>query len=275
MIKSTLPRMALAALAFSSCAAAANLRPDQEAAIEQLLAAVEPESRELARPMIEQTISSLTPEQVAMVVAGAARNAAAAQAQKAAPPPPKRVATAADLEYNRAQYEPALRKHWEAKRAFDQFVEAEIEAKCPNRDTYAVYREVERYELMPLSPNWQRAAWTAEAEVDVMGKTYAPDDGRYDFDFSKVRMTFDKTKVSNAIANACAEWTEAAKAFKAKAQQLMLSGQSNAALALERTTNAKVSAIDEKLTAILEAEGPAGKFNEAMYDALRNPKRVN
>ena len=275
MSKSIFPNAVLVALSFTACASAAELRPDQEAAIEKILATVEPSAREMARPMIEESIAALPPEQVAMMVAGAAKNSASTQVNQATPLKPKRVATPEDLAYNRAQYEPALLKHWEAKRAFDKFVDAELVARCPNRDTYAVYREVERYELMALSPQWQRATDYSNAEVDSYGKTYPPKGGRYDFDFSKVRMTFDKAAVSNAISKACADWTTQAAAFKEKAQALMNSGQSQAAHNLERSASSKVSAINESLQAALIAQSPAGEYNEAMFEALRKPNRVN
>ena len=52
-------------------------------------------------------------------------------------------ATPTDLAHNRAQYEPALRKHWEAKNTFDTFVEIVIEDPSRN-DRAALLAEARR-----------------------------------------------------------------------------------------------------------------------------------
>ncbi len=263
----------LAALVFASVVGAADLRPDQKEALEKVMAAIDPSMREMVRPQMEQTVSMMNSEQLKLFVASATKGASTTQ-EAPAEEEPERQATPEDLAYNRAQYEPVMRKHWAAKKAFDEFVDAEMQAKCPNPDKYAVYREAERYELMGLSPNWQRAGTNAETEVQVLGGTYVPKDGRYKFDFSKVRMTFDKGAVSNAITKACADWTNEAAAFKPKAAALMNSGQSEAAHRFQGTASAKVNQINQTLEAALNAEGPAGSYNAAMMDALQNPKQV-
>lgn len=252
---------------------AAELRPDQEAALEKVLATIDPAARQMVRPQLEQTISMLGPEQVAMFVAAATANQANTQ-QDPVEAEPEKTATPEDLAYNRAQYEPVLRKHWHAKKAFDDFVEAELSAKCPDPARYAVYREAERYDVMGLSPEWQRASANVDAEVSLWGSSYAPQDGRYDFDFSNVRMTFDKAAVASAVAKACAEWTQQAVTFKEKAAALMNSGQSDAAFKLQGSASSKVSAINSTLEAALDAQAPAGNYNSAMLSALQNPKRV-
>lgn len=261
----------LAALVISPVADALELRPDQKAAVEKLLKGVDPASRQMVRPQIEQSISMMTPEQVAMFVDSMGSNSSQ---EESVEEEPEQRASPEDLEYNRAQYEPVLRKHWEVRRSFDQFVDAELQSKCPNPDKYAVYREVERYELMPVSANWHRAGDNVEAEVHVIGGTYAPQDGRYKFDFSKVRMSFDKAAVSAAIAEACAEWTQEAIVFKEKASKLMYAGQSDAAFQYERAAQAKVSKINQKLEAALDAQAPARNYNADMMMALQNPTRV-
>lgn len=271
---SLLARSALVAafILATPCAGAADLRPDQKAAVEKVLATIDPAARQMVRPQIEQTISMLGPEQVAMFVA----SATAGQSEQQAPAEEESASQASpeDLAHNRAQYEPILRKHWQAKKSFDDFVDAELAAKCPKPDKYAVFREAERYELMGLSPNWMRATKDMETEVQLMGGTYVPQDGRYNFDFSKVRMTFDKDAVSSAIVKACADWTKEAVAFKEKAAVLMNSNQSEAAFKLQNTASSKVSPIDSTLEAAIDAQSPASKSNMAMMDALMNPKRV-
>lgn len=275
MFNRIVARIVLASVALITCAFAAELRPDQKAAVDKILATMDASTREMVRPSIEQSIQYLTPEQVTMFVSAATKGASDQNDQPAAAAQePQTQATPEDLAYNRAQYEPALRKHWEAKKAFDTFVDAELAAKCPKPGQYAVYREAERYDLMELSPTWQRAPDNQSAEATIVGDTYAPKDGRYKFDFSKVRMTFNKDAVSNAIAKACADWTKEAVAFKEKAQALMNSGQSQAALDLEGAASKKVSAINATLQAVLEAEGPAGSYNAEMMNALQNPKRL-
>lgn len=250
--------------------ASGELRPDQQAALDKVLATVDPSMREMIRPQIEQSIRYLNPEQVALFVAGATGNSSAQQ--ETAPEPEEREATPEDLAYNRAQYEPAVRKHWQARKAFDDFVDAELAAKCPSPDKYAVYREVERYEMMPLSPQWERATDSADIDVQVVAGAYVPKDGRYDFDFSKVRMTFDKEVVASAIAKACADWTKEAAAFKQQAAALMNSDQSEAAFRLEQNAGAKIRPIAETLTRVLSAESPAANYNAAMMSALQKPR---
>jgi hypothetical protein len=257
-----------------ACAQAAELRPDQQAALDKILSTLDPNMREVVRPQLETTIRSLTPEQVAMFsqsVAGGASNDTAQSTSKPEEPEPK--PSPEDLAFNRAQYEPALRKHWDAKKAFDTFVDLEL-AKCPQGGKYAVYREAERYEIMELSPQWQRAPDNRDAEASIVGASYAPQDGRYQFDFSKVRMTFNKDVVGNAVTKACADWTKEATAFKAKASPLMNAGQSQAALDLQGAVSRKVGEIQQTLQQVLDAEGPAGNYNTAMMQALQKPKRV-
>jgi hypothetical protein len=267
--RSTLAAALLLAMPF---AAAADLRPDQKAAVDKILATMEPSMRQMVRPQMEQSISMMTPEQVAMFVASA--TAGQERQQEAVEEESSSEASPEDLAYNRAQIEPVLRKHWKAKKEFDEFVDAELAAKCPNPDKYAVYREVERYELMPVGANWHRAHDHMETEVQIIAGTYPPQDGRYDFDFSKVRMTFDKSAVSSAIEKACADWTKEAIAFKEKASKLMYAGDSDAAFKLERAAGSKVSAINSGLEAALNEQAPSANYNAAMMEALQNPKRV-
>lgn len=272
VFNSALTRAFLISLSAIACAQAADLRPDQQAALDKVLSVMDPNMREMVRPQLEMTIQSMTPEQVQLFVKSATGNSSNSNPEPVQEEPEKK-ATPADLAFNRAQYEPVLRKHWDAKKAFDTFVDGEL-AKCPDSSKYAVYREAERYEVLGLSPQWQRAPDNKEAEASIIGSTYAPQDGRYQFDFSKVRMTFNKDVVAGAIAKACADYTKEAAAFKAKAGPLMSSGQSQAALDLQGAVSRKVSDISQKLQAVLEAEGPAGSYNAEMMQALQNPKPV-
>jgi hypothetical protein len=264
----------LLALAPFSLSAGA-LRTDQRAAIENILDTVEPSMREMVRAQLEQAIVHLTPEQVEVFVTRAAEQAEAGSTAEQSPPKQvrKREATPADLAHNRAQYEPAIRRHWEARKAFDDFVGAELETKCPDRHKYAVYREAERYELMALDPEWQRASWNADTDIQVWGAR-VPQDGRYDFDFSKVRMTFDKQAVASAVSKACADWTKEAIVFQEEASALMHAGQSGAAQRLENGSASGVTEIRESLNEVLERESPGTDYNSALMNALQNPKPV-
>lgn len=266
--------LATAALVYAGAGFAADLRPDQRAAVEKILAGVDPSMREAMRPQIEQSVAILSPEQVAKLIGNVDKNAARAAAPKEAPRPKRsaRKASAEDLAYNRAQYEPAIRRNWQSQKAFDDFVDAELKAKCPDRDKYAVFGPAERYELRPLSPEWPHASWNADTDVQVLGSSRVPQDGRYDFDFSKVRTDFDKRAVASAIANACAEWSKQAAAFQQKASTHMKSNQSSAAFKLERSASAKVDRIEDRLEAVLNMQAPSA--NHALLEALRSAKRV-
>lgn len=237
-----------------------------------MLQQMEPQMRPMFRAQLEATVAMMTPEQVKQFMAGMASNNSGSVSQEE----PESAASVSpeDLEYNRKQYEPVMRKHWAAKKAFDDYVDAELKAKCPSPDAYAVYRSAERYDLMPVEANWLRAGQSADAEIQIIGSSYVPQDGRYDFDFSKVRMTFDRQAVSAAIEKACAAWTKEAVVFKRKAGELMFANKSNEALAYERATNGKVSAINEELTKAIDALSPASNSNMEMMNALMNPRRV-
>lgn len=273
MSYSTLRYAVIAGLLFASSVHAAELRPDQLAAVEAMLQQMEPQIRPMFRAQLEASVAMMTPDQIKQFMAGLANNNGGANEPEPEPEPAS-VATPEDIEYNRKQYEPVARKHWEAKKAFDTYVDSQLAAKCPAQGSYAVYRSAERYEMMPVSANWHRAATNADLEVQVIGGAYIPQDGRYDFDFSKVRMTFDKQAVSAAIEKACSEWTKQAVEFKKKAGELMHAGKSSEALAYENSANSKVSAINEELTQAIDALSPASRGNEDMMNALMNPKRA-
>lgn len=260
----------MALLTPAGLALAADLRPDQQAAVEKMLAELEPSKREAARAQIEQSVASLSPAVIVMLV----NNLDAKQAAAPEPmsPPKKRNATAEELAYNRAQYEPALRRNWQLQKDFDQFVDSQLAAHCPDRDKYAVYDIGERYELRELKPDWFRGTDSADINVSVYERARAPKDGRYDFNFSKARVSFNKQTVANAIATACADWSREAAAFHEKASAHMKAGQSAAAAKAERAGNGRIEALAKTLQAVIEAESPSPDL--ALDDALRKPKPV-
>lgn len=257
--------IAAGAACFASAAVAAELRPDQKAAVERILADLDPSMREAARPQVEQSVAMLSREQVAMFVAGLDAGPAPEPASA-----PRKQASSADLDYNRRQYEPAIRRSWQAQKAFDDFVDAQMAAKCPDRHRYAVVDGPARYELRMLAPTWPRASWNVETDVAVLGPSYAPQDGRYDFDFSGVRTGFDKAAVSAAVGKACADWTKEAAAFQLKARALVDAKNSRAAFEHERAAAAVVAPIEAALNGVLAAEAPSA--NHALVLALQNPR---
>ena len=113
---------------------AKKLRPDQERAIELALAEVEPAMRPMAREQLATTFGQFSETQIAMMVAQMKANAMTA----ANTPPPaveaETVATPEDLAFNKAQYEPVIRKHHAVQTKFDIFANAKIAAYCPSRD---------------------------------------------------------------------------------------------------------------------------------------------
>lgn len=251
---------------------AAELRPDQQEAVEKMLAQMEPSMREPFRTQIEQSVAMLTKEQVAALVAsmesdGAGEAEAETYEEEEAP-----VLSPEDYAYNRKQFEPAIRKSWAAQKAFDDHVDAELAAKCPGRDQYAVFGSAVRYEVRQLAPNWPRASVSADTDVTVLAASYAPQDGRYDFDFSDVRTRYDAAAVDRAIAKACGDWTKLAAEFHAKASAQFKADDLDGAYKTEQQYGPKVTPIETELDAALNREAPAA--NNAVFMALMNGTRV-
>jgi hypothetical protein len=189
-----------------------------------------------------------------------------------APVPKKRQATAEELAHNRAQYEPAIRRHWRLQREFNDLLDAQFAAHCPDRHKYAVYDVAVRFELRQLAFDGFRGTDNADIDVSIYEAGNAPKDGRYEFDFSKTRMSFNKQRVASAVANACAEWSREAAAFHEKASAYLKAGQHAAAAKAEGAGNVRVDAMAKTLRAVLEAESPSSDM--ALHEALANPKPV-
>jgi hypothetical protein len=262
----------LALLSVTGLALAAGLRPDQQAAVERMLAELEPAKREAARAQIEQSVAGLSPAVISMLVNNLDSKQAGGRASQSSIPQKKRQATAEDLAYNRAQYEPALRRNWQLQRDFDEFVDAQLKDRCPDRNKYAVYAIAERYELRELKPEWFRGTDSADINVSIYEGSRAPKDGRYDFNFSKVRVSFDKQAIANAIATACADWSREAAEFHDKSSAHMKAGQSAAVAKAERAGNARIDAIAKALLSVIETESPSPDM--ALENALSKPKPV-
>ncbi len=262
---------AAAALLLGFPASAADLRPDQKEAVEKMLAQMEPSLREPFRAQIEESVAMLNEAQIASLVANM-EDGASSETPESDDLETETTLSPEDLAYNRKQYEPAVRASWTAQKEFDDFADAELAAACPGRDKYAVFGSGFRYELRELSPHWPRASANPDTDVMVLGASYAPQDGRYDFDFSIVRLGFDKPTVSSAIAKACADWTKEAAAFKTKAQAFVDTENFDAAYALERSASGRVAPIEETLNRVLSEQAPAADY--ALFTALQNGRRV-
>jgi len=252
-------------------AAATALQPFQQDALNKILATMDAQKAAMAKPQLEQTLAMLNESQVQQMMATlTAKQSAAPEPVKPAPEPA--TATPEDLAFNRAQYEPVIRKAWESAHAYDEFVEAKMAAYCPPQGTYAVFGSAWRYEVMPPSPVWPPASKSADLDVQVIGPSYAPQDGRYQFDFSKVRSTFDKTVVDKAIKAACDEYVKIGTAFMAEARAHMSKDFLPDGPSLEQAANDKLAPVADQLEETIKAQAPGGDY--ALFTALTNAQRV-
>ena len=252
--------------------ASTKLRPDQQRAVEIALQQVEPAMRPMAREQLSKTFAPFSEAQIAMMMAKMEENKKAAAAKPAPVAEVERPMTPADIEYNRAQYEPVIRKHWAVQKRFDEFASAKMASHCPGRDEYARYGSGWRYEIGQLGEASSLASWNVETNVEVAGKAYAPQDGRYSFDFSKVRLTFDETAVEAAIKQACSSLKTKGKEFLAKVDPMIARQDWDGAFKLEQTAQAGVSAIRTELDAKFAQLSP-GDFS-AIQMAMMNGKKV-
>lgn len=250
--------------------AAGELRPDQKAAAERILAEMEPAMREAMRPQVEQSVAMLNEAQIAALMAE--MQASGDDADAAYEEEPESEASPEDLAYNRAQYEPVFRKNWQAQREFDALVDAELAAECAGGERYAVFGSAYRYELRAPQPSWARAAESLDLALAITTDSYAPKDGRYDFDFSKVRMSFDRQAVSTAIAENCAAWANEAAAFQKKARALADAGDFAGADNLQRSGYATTEKLEKAIEDVLNAQTPG---DSAFVMAMLNGKKLN
>lgn len=248
------------------------LEPFQQSALDRILATMDAETQAYAKPQLEAMLGTMSEGEVQMVLA--------AMLEQAPDNPPEDVeieavdtaATPEDLDYNRAQYEPVLRDAWSASHAFDGFVDAKLAEHCPARDAYAVFGSGWRYEVAPMQPNWIRASNSADLEVEVLGSSYAPQDGRYRFDFSAVRNTFDKAAVEAAIRESCAAYREIGESFLAEARAGMEGDMLPNGFDLENAANARAFPLMSALGDTLQSLGPTG--NAPILNALITGTRL-
>jgi hypothetical protein len=171
-----------------------------------------------------------------------------------------------DLAWNEAQYEPAIRKAHAAQTAFDAFVETTLAAHCP-AEPFARWGAAWRYEFPRLKTASATASDSADIDVAVLGAAYAPQDGRYRFDFSAVRYTFDKHAVEAAILQGCAEYKAQGRTFLRRIDMAVARKDWDAARALEQRAGAWLRPVRARLEAVLATQSPASDF--ALIQALQ------
>lgn len=271
--------LALCSLIFSGLLGLATspparaLEPYQQEALDAILANVEPAARPMLQAQFEPMLAGMTPAQVQMILAGMAAAEVEESPGEADPTDDgAAAATPEDLAWNRAQYEPVIRSLWEAQKAFDDFVTARLETGCGSPGAFAVWGQAWRYELWPLDPHWPRASASPDLDVEIIGSSYAAQDGRYGYDFSGVRTTFDRQTVAAAVDSACAEYTALGQAFVADARSRIVDDMLPGGEALQGTANAQAEPIRKRLQDVLEAQAPAA--NGALFQALLNGERI-
>ena len=182
------------------------------------------------------------------------------------------VATADDAAFMKAQYEPVIRQHHAAQKAFDAFFNAKIAAHCPTRDQYARYGAAWRYEQGQFGTPSALASWNVDTDVLVASEAYAPQEGRYRFNFSKVRMAFDEAKVEAEIKIACERLHAAGRDFLAKIDPVIAQKDWDNAFKLERWAQGRRDMILSQLQAAVGNLSP-GDFTEIQL-ALMNGGKV-
>jgi hypothetical protein len=250
----------------------AKLRPDQERAIEAMLQEVEPAMRPMARQQLATSFANFSEAQIAMMMAKMKENKAAAAK---APKPIAEVETPStpeDLAFMKAQYEPVIRKHHAAQKEFDAFATEKLKTYCPVRDQYARFGSGWRFEQGEVMMESSLASWSVETNVTIAGEAYAPKNGRYKFDFSKVRMSFDKAQVDAAIKASCDKTHAAGKTFLAKVDPLLAKKDWDGAFMAENSAQGALEPIRMELKAKFDKLSP-GDFS-AIQLAMMNGTKV-
>jgi hypothetical protein len=267
----------LCALALWTVAAAAQeLQPYQQEALDAILATSDPETRPLMRAQLAPVLAMMGPAQVEMMLASYTASQEEAAAEAEIPDPAEdydTVASPADLAYNRAQYEPVIRELWATQKDFDDFVTEQLAQDCGAAGRFAVWGQAWRHEVWPLDPNWPKASQSADLDVEILGGSYAQQDGRYRYDFSQVKTGFDRQAVRAAVASACAEYVAIGQAFVDDARGRIVNDMLPGGDELQGGANRRVEPVRGRLEDALQAHAPAG--NGALFQALLNGERVN
>lgn len=180
---------------------------------------------------------------------------------------------ASDKAFMKAQYEPVIRKHHAAQKAFDTFFNTKIAEHCPSRDQYARFGSAWRYEQGQFMQPSALASWNVETNVMLTDDVYAPQDGRYRFEFSKVRMTFDEAKVEAEIKSACERVHAAGRDFLAKVDPVIAQKDWDNAFKLEAWAKGRLNPIRHELKVAMDKLSP-GDFSEIQL-ALMNGARIS
>jgi hypothetical protein len=117
------------------------------------------------------------------------------------------------------------------------------------------------------------ATWNVETNVHVASEALAPKDGRYKFDFSKVRMTFDEKEVDAAVKLACDKVKASGREFLAKVDPLIAKEDWNGAHRAEQSAQGKLDPIRVELKAKFDKLSP-GDFS-AIQLAMTSGTREN
>ena len=215
--------------------------------------------RAMMRPQLQQSLSVLDAAQVEMLLASMDGEPADDTAATSQDGTAEASVSDEDLAWNRAQYEPAFRKAWAADKAFDDFVDATLADACPPRGTYAVWGSAWRFEVFALDPVWPRASQNVDQDVEILGASYAPQDGRYQFNFADMRESFEKEGVAKAIRTACAEYAKVGETFLLTARNKVSDKNLDEGPLLETTANAKAARIRGELEEQLHKFSPNSK----------------
>jgi hypothetical protein len=253
-----------------------KLRPDQQRAVELSLRGMDPAMVPFMRETMAKNLAPYGEAQIAALIAGLESKEFSPSNSSADNEPDEEAAeptlSPEDFAFNRAQYEPVIRKAHAAQKKFDDFVNARLQAKCPKPGAAARWGSAWRYELIPLKEEWSTASWNPDSDVQVIGSVYGPQDGRYKFDFSKVRFTFDEKVVGDAIDKACADYGAKGKEFLAKLDPLVAREDWEGAHRLEQSAMRWIDPIRSRMEDALNKQSPNG--NQAIMDALQNGKRI-
>ncbi len=247
------------------------LRADQQAAIELALRDVEHAMRPMARQQLAITFANFNEAQIAMMVAKISADRAGATTEPVPVEEAETAATAEDRAFMRAQFEPMMRKHHAAQVEFDHFVNSRIAAHCPARDVYARFGSGWRHELGQFMMESALGANRIDDRVNIAGEAYMPKDGRYRFDFSKVRTSFDAGAVEAAIQSACDKVHRIGRSFLAKVDPMIARQDWAGAYKVESAANAALEPIRAELQADYDRLGPGdiGVFQIAMMNGVR------
>ncbi|HNP36100.1 MAG TPA: hypothetical protein PKK10_09625 [Woeseiaceae bacterium] len=246
------------------------LRPSQQAALNELLESMDPQLRPMMHDQLVTTLSMLNDEQIERLLAEARGGSGDNSEAHDDDQPPPAPATEQDLENNRKQYEPAIRKAWAASHSFDSFVEQKLAEHCAPRGTYAIYGSAWRFEVAEFAPYWPHASNNADLDVQIIGASYAPSDQAYDFDFSAMTTQFDEGKVSDSIIEACNRYNEIGKQFLVQAGTGTNGAPPANGQRAENSANAEVAVIRQALEQQLQLW--PDRWTAPLYQALLNAR---